>query len=183
MDAPHAPARAFACAGALLFAAALVYFLFSYSITFGESVDGRVNPGAIAINVGLFSIFALHHSVFARDAVREFVRRTVSAPLERSVYVWVASLMLVGVCYAWRPVPGVAWQLPAPWNWAIVVVQLAGVWLSLRGAAVIDAFDLAELGMSEARYLRIVDLDGGGEEPSVGFDLDAVGLVHYSDIR
>jgi hypothetical protein len=42
-----------------------------------------------------------------------------------------------------------------------------------------DAFDLAEVGMSEARYVRIVDLDAGGEMPSVGFDLDAVGLVHH----
>jgi hypothetical protein len=42
-----------------------------------------------------------------------------------------------------------------------------------------NGFDLADLGMSEARWVRIVDLDGGGEEPSVGFDLDAVGLVHH----
>lgn len=143
MNAQHAATRAVAWAGAVLFAAALVYFLFSYFITFGEIAEGKAAPGAIAVNVALFSVFALHHSIFARDAVREFVRRTVSAPLERSVYVWVASLMLIGVCYAWRPVAGVTWQIPAPWNWAMVGVPLTGVWLSLRGAAVIDAFDLA----------------------------------------
>jgi protein-S-isoprenylcysteine O-methyltransferase Ste14 len=143
VNAQHAAARAFAWAGAVLFAAALVYFLFSYSVTFGEIAEGRAAPGAIAIDVGLFSAFALHHSIFARAPVREFVRRTVSAPLERSVYVWVASLMLIGVCCAWRPVAGVAWQVPAPWSWAIVAVQLAGIWLSLRGAAVIDGLELA----------------------------------------
>jgi hypothetical protein len=42
-----------------------------------------------------------------------------------------------------------------------------------------DAFDLADVGVAEARYVRIVDLDGGGEAPSIGFDLDAVGLVHH----
>ena len=143
MTAQHATARVFAWAGAVLFVAALVYFLFSYSVTFGEIVEGKAAPGAIAINVALFSAFALHHSIFARDAVRAFVRRTVSIPLERSVYVWVASLMLIGVCYAWRPVAGVAWHIPGRWRWATVVLQLAGVWLSLRGAAVIDGLELA----------------------------------------
>ncbi len=143
MNAQHETARAFAWAGAMLFAAALVYFLFSYSVTFAEIVEGKAAPGAIAIDVALFSAFALHHSIFARDAVRAFVRRTVSAPLERSAYVWVASLMLIGVCYAWRPVAGVVWQIPAPWSWSIVPVQLAGIWLSLRGAAVIDGLELA----------------------------------------
>jgi hypothetical protein len=42
-----------------------------------------------------------------------------------------------------------------------------------------DAFDLAEIDVAEARYVRIVDLDGDGEMPVVGFDLDAVGLVHH----
>jgi hypothetical protein len=41
-----------------------------------------------------------------------------------------------------------------------------------------DAFDLAELGLSDARFVKIVDLktlDAGGN--SAGFDLDAVGLL------
>ena len=145
MNAQHPAARAFAWAGGALFAAALVYFLFSYSVTFGETAEGGAAPGSIAFNVALFSAFALHHSIFARDAVRAFVRRLASAPLERPVYVWVASLMLIGVCYAWRPVPGVAWQIPSPWNWAMVPVQLAGVWVTLRATAVIDGLELAGL--------------------------------------
>lgn len=143
MNAQHPAARAFAWAGGALFVAALVYFLFSYSITFGEIVEGKAAPDAIALNLVLFSAFAVHHSIFARDAVRAFVRRIVSAPLERAVYVWVASLMLIGVCYAWRPVAGVAWQIPSPWNWAMVPVQLVGVWLTLRATAVIDGLELA----------------------------------------
>ena len=143
MNAQHAAVRAFAWGGALLFAAALIYFLFSYSVTFGEIVPGNAAPGAIAFDVALFTVFALHHSVFARLRVRGFVRRTFPDQLERSVYVWVASLMLIGVCYNWRPVPGVAWQVSSPWIWGIRGVQLAGIWLTLRGAAVIDGFELA----------------------------------------
>ena len=145
MNAQHVAARAFAWAGAVLFAAALAYFLFSYSLTFGEIATGTVSPGTIGFDVALFSVFALHHSIFARIPVRSFVRQIVPAELERSLYVWVASLMLIGVCYAWRAVPGVLWQVSSPWNWPLVAVQLAGVWWTLRSAAVIDAFELAGL--------------------------------------
>jgi protein-S-isoprenylcysteine O-methyltransferase Ste14 len=51
-------------------------------------------------------------------------------------------------------VAGVAWQIPAPWSWPIVAVQLAGIWLSLRGAAVIDAFDLAGVRQVKAATSR-----------------------------
>jgi hypothetical protein len=42
-----------------------------------------------------------------------------------------------------------------------------------------DAFDLADLGLDFAHFIRITDLSFAGEEPSAGFDLDAVGLIHY----
>jgi len=41
------------------------------------------------------------------------------------------------------------------------------------------AFDLAELSVTEARFIRIRDLAGKGEGPSAGFDLDAVAGVHF----
>ena len=143
MSEQHAGARAFAWAGAVLFAAALAYFLFSYSVTFGEIATGNATARAVAINVLLFSAFALHHSVFARLPVRAFVRRIVPIQLERSAYVWVASLMLIAICFYWRAVPGVVWQVSSPWNWAVRLVQLAGIWLTLRSAAVIDGLELA----------------------------------------
>jgi protein-S-isoprenylcysteine O-methyltransferase Ste14 len=150
VNAQHAAARAFAWAGAVLFAAALAYFLFSYSVTFGEIIPGTIAPGPIAFDITLFSAFALHHSIFARIPVRALVRRIVPEQLERSAYVWVASLMLIGVCYSWRAVPGVLWQVSRPWSWAIVAVQLVGVWLTLRSAAVIDGLELA--GVRQVPY-------------------------------
>jgi methanethiol S-methyltransferase len=154
VNAQHAATRAFAWAGAVLFAAALAYFLFSYSVTFAENTAGTIAPGVIAIDVVLFSAFALHHSIFARIPVRALVRRIVPEQLERSAYVWVASLMLIGVCYGWRPVPGVLWQVSKPWSWAIMAVQLVGVWLTLRSAAVIDASELAGLRSSGASEFK-----------------------------
>ena len=42
-----------------------------------------------------------------------------------------------------------------------------------------DAFDLAQLGVERARYVRIQDLASEGAAPSAGFDLDAVGVVYF----
>lgn len=41
-----------------------------------------------------------------------------------------------------------------------------------------DAFDLAELGVDRARFVRIRDLSASGAGQTGGFDLDAVGAVH-----
>lgn len=41
-----------------------------------------------------------------------------------------------------------------------------------------DAFDLADVGLSTASFVRIVDKGDGGAAPSAGFDLDAIASVH-----
>jgi len=41
-----------------------------------------------------------------------------------------------------------------------------------------DAFDLAALSLSSARYVRVRDLATKGEGSTAGFDLDAVGVIH-----
>ena len=48
-----------------------------------------------------------------------------------------------------------------------------------------DAFDLADLGLASARFVRITDVSNTAgaapAAPSAGFDLDAVGAVHIRD--
>jgi hypothetical protein len=43
-----------------------------------------------------------------------------------------------------------------------------------------DTFDLADIGVERARYVRIRDLAQDGEAPSAGFDLDAIGAVYFT---
>jgi methanethiol S-methyltransferase len=142
---PTAAARTFGWGGAVLFAISLIYFLFTYFVTFGETDPRSVaqpQVAPIAWNVALFTIFALHHSLFARERIRAEIRR-LAGPLERSVYVWIASVLFIVVCAAWAPVAGVMWRIEGAGAWALGVLQLLGVWLTLGGAAVIDVFDLA----------------------------------------
>ena len=43
-----------------------------------------------------------------------------------------------------------------------------------------DAFDLADLGLKAASFVRVRDVSGAGDTPSAGFDLDAVGVVNVA---
>jgi hypothetical protein len=134
---------AFAWGGALMFALSLIYFLFTYAFTFGEGRPAAAPRTAIVRDLALFTVFALHHSLFARRRVRAWVTRTVPRPLERSFYVWVASLLFIAVCAFWEPVAGVAWAIARPFGWLLYASLAGGVWLSVRSASVIDVWDLA----------------------------------------
>jgi hypothetical protein len=79
-----------------------------------------------AWNVTLFTLFAFHHSLFARDAVRVRVERLFPGR-ERSVFVWVASLAFAAVCAAWHGVPGVVWQAGGAAAWALYITRAAGI--------------------------------------------------------
>lgn len=150
---PQPIVRAVAWGGAIVFAGALLYFAYFYLVQLGRPVEGpapALATGA-AINVLLFSIFALHHSVFARSGVKAALASRVPRHLERSLYVWIASLLFLMVCLLWRPLPGVAWQAAGPGRWLLHAVQLGGLWLTLRSAARIDVRELAGIRPARAR--------------------------------
>jgi protein-S-isoprenylcysteine O-methyltransferase Ste14 len=65
--------------------------------------------------------------------------------LERSVYTWLASLLLLVVCVLWRFVPGAGYRIPAPWSWLGYGAQLCGIVLAIKGSKVLDVLDLAGL--------------------------------------
>jgi len=141
MTAVSGPRRlvgaAFTGAGALLFAWSLARTGQAYVWDFGMgrapwSVDAWP---AVASNTAWFALFALHHSLFARPRVRAWVAAIVSADFERSVYVWMASLLLLAVVLGWTPVPGLLWQVSGFGAIVLVALQLAGVTLTLISAA------------------------------------------------
>ena len=134
---------AFAWAGAALFAASLGWFFLSYFVRYGAAVS----PGPVlqptAVNVLLFTLFAAHHSLFARTGAKRWLQRRVTLPLERSLYTWGASLLFLVVCSRWHAVPGILYAVPHPWALAGYAVQAAGVLLTIRSAAAVDALELA----------------------------------------
>ncbi|MGE0394721.1 MAG: isoprenylcysteine carboxylmethyltransferase family protein [Vicinamibacterales bacterium] len=144
-----AGARVFAWMGAALFLAALAWFGWSYTVRWAiYPLDARLWPAAIH-DAALFSVFALHHSVFARLRVRERLRAAAGSAVERSVYVWIASLLFLGVCWLWEPVLGVWWQVRGGAAWDGRIVQGMGVLLTIAGARAIDVLELAGLRQVE----------------------------------
>jgi protein-S-isoprenylcysteine O-methyltransferase Ste14 len=128
-----------------VFAASLAYFLYSYLFTFGVA-DPASSPRLwrpLLVNFVLFSLFAVHHSLFARTPIKRSVAAAVSPALERAVYTLIASVLFLLVCGAWRPLPGVLYALSAPWRWAGYAVQFAGVVMTITSSRALDVLDLS----------------------------------------
>jgi methanethiol S-methyltransferase len=136
-------ALAFAWCGGAVFAGSLLFFLYSYLITFGRPAESASTIEPLVIDSVLFTVFALHHSVFARPAVKNRLAAFLSAPLERSIYTWIASLLFIVVCAAWRRVPGDLYQLSGLAAIAGYTAQLIAILLIARSSARLDVLDLA----------------------------------------
>lgn len=138
--------QAFAWTGAALFVLSLLSFVVAYLWRFGFAISGGWDATAwrdALDNLILFTIFALHHSVMARTGAKAWITKVVPAELERSVYVWIASLLFLAVCWLWQPLPGVAWSVPSPLSYVFSAIQLIGVFLTLQSARIVGIWDLA----------------------------------------
>jgi methanethiol S-methyltransferase len=145
--------RLFVWAGGAMFVLSLAACAYAYGVAWASAAASvRFGTAAtLAIDVLLFTVFALHHSLFARDAVKDRLARAVPSRLIRSVYVWVASTFLLGVVLLWQPVGG---DLYAVTGWpraGHVMLQLAGVWLIARSVSQIDPLELAGIRPASRR--------------------------------
>lgn len=137
--------RVFLWTGGALFVGALAWLAYALIITWGVARPfvQDAAPQAIVINTALFTLFAAHHSVFARTPVKSAMARLVPERLVRSVYVWIASLLLILAIAAWQPIGGLLWSSPTWLMVVLVLVQIAGVLLIGRAVRAISALELA----------------------------------------
>jgi protein-S-isoprenylcysteine O-methyltransferase Ste14 len=135
-------ARAFVWAGGGLFVASLTSCAWSYLVAFG-----RTAPWAgwvpVLIDAVLISMFAFHHSLFARERVKARLTQLIAAAVLRSTYVWIASLLLILVSLAWRTVGGEIYTITGLLAIALFGIQAVGLWITARGVARIDPLELA----------------------------------------
>jgi len=98
---------------------------------------------AIAIDLGLIALFGLQHSVMARMGFKAWLKRHLPESAERSVYVLLASAMLMLLFWQWRPIPGTVWSAGSVVGQALGwTVFAAGFALVLLSTFLIDHFDL-----------------------------------------
>lgn len=131
----------------------VIFFLtFLYAIGFlgnvivPKSVDSPATDpwlAALAIDVGLLLIFALQHSIMARQGFKWWLTRFIPVPVERSTYVLASSLALLLLFWQWRPLGGVIWDVQNEFGRAVLYGGFAFGWaLVLVATALINHFDL-----------------------------------------
>jgi protein-S-isoprenylcysteine O-methyltransferase Ste14 len=79
----------------------------------------------------------------ARPRFKRLWVRVVPVPVERATYVLLSSLALLLLCWQWRPVGGVVWEVPGPAARAAVHALFAAGWLTVLATTfLINHFDL-----------------------------------------
>lgn len=106
---------------------------------------------AVAIDLALIALFAVQHSLMARQGFKREWLRFVPAPAERSVYVLAASAALIILFTWWRPIPGTAWNIEnvliANLLWALFAL---GWLIVLLSTFLINHFEL--FGLQQAWF-------------------------------
>ena len=136
--------------GAVSYATFFLTFLYAIgflgNVLVPKSLDSAATdlwPTALMVDLVLLSLFAVQHSVMARQGFKRILTRIIPAFAERSTYVLASSLALMLLFWQWRPLGGSVWDVENAAGRALLLGGFAFGWvLVLVTTFVINHFDL-----------------------------------------
>ena len=143
----------------LAFAVTFLYAAaFVSNVIVPTTIDtGIASPPAIAalIDLGLMGLFAIQHSVMARQGFKRWWTKVVPPAMERSTYVLASSVVLAILLWQWRPIPVVVWWVhDAGLGIFLLVLQLAGWLIAGLSTFLISHFELFGLSQVMRNLMR-----------------------------
>ena len=127
--------------------AGLVYLIaFLFNLYVPKSIDSG-EPGnailAVAVNLGLITMFGLQHSVMARPGFKKRLTKLVPSAAERSTYMLATAIVTFALCMLWQPLPGVIWHAESTMLYnALLATGLFGWGIVFYATFLINHFDL-----------------------------------------
>ncbi|MBT8300655.1 MAG: isoprenylcysteine carboxylmethyltransferase family protein, partial [Maribacter sp.] len=144
--------------GLLAYFVALSTILYLIGFLGGHYVPKSINSGvpipldrALITNSILLGCFMLQHSIMARERFKLWFVNKLPAPLERSTFVLVSSLMIFLLLWQWEPIPNPVWAFNTPILSSLFkIVALCGWLFAFYSTFMLDHFHL--FGLRQAYF-------------------------------